>query len=261
MSSNKIVKQEQIELIIDHRERELLKYITSTHKTEALDIGDIMFKKNDEIIFIIERKTIQDLKASICDGRLREQKARILGSGVSSERILYLIEGNLDKAPTENINGIPVSTLLGSIINTQLRDNIKVYKTSSIQESAIFIDKLCDKLSKELNNYFKQEEKKITNSEYAATLKTVKKKNMTPEVWFIVQLALIPQVTEKISEVIGKKYVTLIALIKEYETVPEHLRPKLLSDLEYDLSTGKKRRVGDKISKKIYEYLYQINNE
>ena len=82
---------------------------------------------------------------------------------------------------------------------------------------------------------------------------------MTPEVWFITQLSLIPQVTEKISEIIVNKYVNLLSLIKVYESIPEDLRPKLLSDLEYELSNGKKRRIGDKLSKKIYFFFYGLN--
>ena len=210
-----------LELIIDNRERELINVVQSKYIRENLEIGDIVFRKKGEIVLIIERKTINDLKASICDGRHREQKARLLGSGIPTERIMFIIEGNLNKKSSENINGIPVSTLLGSIINTMLRDNVKVYKTYTISETAIFVDKLFNKLTKEIDNYFKQEEKKITKSEYSATLKISKKKNMTPEVWFITQLSLIPQVTEKISEIIVNKYVNLLSLIKVSDRLTE----------------------------------------
>ena len=149
-----------LELIIDNRERELINVVQSKYIRENLEIGDIVFRKKGEIVLIIERKTINDLKASICDGRHREQKARLLGSGIPTERIMFIIEGNLNKKSSENINGIPVSTLLGSIINTMLRDNVKVYKTYTISETAIFVDKLFNKLTKEIDNYFKQEEKK-----------------------------------------------------------------------------------------------------
>ena len=79
---------------------------------------------------------------------------------------------------------------------------------------------------------------------------------MTPKNWFITQLSLIPQVTEKVSSVIVEKYPSVRDLVKEYEIVPEHLREKLLADLTFELTTGKTRRVGEKISSRVYHFLY-----
>ena len=141
-----------IELIIDNREHLLIKNLKDKcdYKIETLDIGDIIFRENEEILLIIERKTITDFKASICDGRVDEQKARLMHSGIPTDRIVYLIEGNLDLPKKSKLSGtFPVSTLLGSLIDTQYRDGIKVYKTSSIRESAIYISKLLDKLRKD----------------------------------------------------------------------------------------------------------------
>jgi ERCC4-type nuclease len=246
-----------IELVIDNRENDLISKFQNDNKIiiEQLEVGDIIYRQNGEIILIIERKTVKDLKASICDGRAREQKARLIGT-TPIDRILYLIEGDLDKKLSEKINGLPVSTLIGSLINTQLRDGIKVYKTSSIDESVEFLQKLFEKIEKDGNNYFKNDDKKISNSEYASTLKKSKKANMTPEIWFISQLSLIPQVTEKIASVITEKYKNVKELIIEYERTPEHLREKLLADLPFKLANGKNRRIGDKISMRIYNFFY-----
>ena len=89
---------------------------------------------------------------------------------------------------------------------------------------------------------------------------------MTVEVWFISQLALIPQVTEKISEVIVEKYKNVMVLLEEYNKTPEHLKVKLLADLKYSITNGKERRIGDKISERIYKFFHGIvedeqNNE
>lgn len=148
-----------IELVIDNRENHLINTIQTMViskdkvKVEQLTIGDILFRKDEETILIIERKTVADLKASICDGRNREQKARLLGSGTAINRIMYLIEGDLTK---DKVSGIPTTTLLGSIINTQLRDNIKVYKTSNITETATYVLKILEKLEKDGAEYFKE---------------------------------------------------------------------------------------------------------
>ena len=164
----------EIDLVIDNRERHLIKALEGVCKVnvETLDIGDILFRTGGEIVLIIERKTITDLKASICDGRAREQKARLLNCGIPIDRIMYLIEGNMDMPLKKRVSGMPVSTLLGSLINTQLRDGLKVYKTSSLQETAVYIQKLLDKLVKDGDKYFKQAEC-MSASKYASTLKIV----------------------------------------------------------------------------------------
>lgn len=252
-----------IELIIDTREQELIEKLKNIpFKIEQLDIGDILFRQNNEIVLIIERKTVSDLKASICDGRNREQKARIL-SNTPLSRIMYIIEGSLDKPLETKISGLPVSTLIGSLINTQLRDGIKVYKTSSISETVEFIRKLSEKLEKNISEYFTQEDHNISASEYSTKLKKNKKANMTPKVWFNAQLSLIPHITEKISEVVIAVYPSVSSLILKYEQTPVELRERLLSNLTYTIKDGKTRRVGDKMSSRIYNFLYNIpeNNE
>jgi ERCC4-type nuclease len=249
-----------MELIIDTREKGLIELLNKNlieFKIEQLELGDILLRKNEEIELIIERKTINDLKASICDGRNREQKARLLKS-FPTNRILYMIEGNFDKDLNYSINGLPVSTLVGSMINTLFRDDIKIYKTNSIEESLNFLIKLKDKFEKDANNFFNKNEE-VSDEKYSSTLKKSKKANMTPNVWYISQLSLIPQVTEKIASVIFERYKSIHELLKEYENTPEHLRCKLLADLNYPLQTGKTRRIGNVISERIYKFFYSIN--
>jgi ERCC4-type nuclease len=255
---------DNIELVIDMRERDLESELDKSNsikfKVEQLDLGDIVFRKGTDVILIIERKTVNDLKASICDGRHREQKTRLMGSGTSTSRIMYIIEGDLNKSLDNKDTGVPISTLIGSLINTQLRDNIKVYKTQSLFETSEFIKKMLNKLTKDGEEYFNDTNENISATKYASTLKTSKKANMTTEVWFISQLSLIPQVTEKIANEILKKYQNMRLLMQEYETTPEHLKPKLLADITYPLGKGDKvRRIGDKISQRIYHFLYNIN--
>jgi ERCC4-type nuclease len=247
-----------LEFVIDTREKELISRLDNDRIIlEQLPVGDILFRQDGETVLVIERKAVADLKASICDGRGREQKARLLGS-TPNHRIMYLIEGSLTQP---KISGMPVSTLIGSLINTQLRDGIKVYRTMSLDESADFLCKLYDKLEKDGDNYFKEETQSINATQYSSTLKKQKKANMTPEVWFIAQLCLIPQVTEKVAEVITGKYPTIHNLIRTYENTPGHLRQKLLADLTFTLKTGKTRRIGDKMSERIYQFCYGIRTD
>ena len=51
-------------MIIDTREKHLLDVITQKcdYEVKQLDLGDIIFTKDDETVMVIERKTISDLK-------------------------------------------------------------------------------------------------------------------------------------------------------------------------------------------------------
>jgi len=105
-------------IIIDNREKSFFQEkLTSNNiifATRLLDLGDILFELDGVPLLIIERKTINDLAASLSDGRYHEQKARLKNSEIS---VLYLIEGGyaeLDKK------------YKGCILNTMLRDHIPV---------------------------------------------------------------------------------------------------------------------------------------
>jgi crossover junction endonuclease MUS81 len=249
-----------IELIIDQRERELKAHFTNIEnvKFENLDIGDIIFRKNSENILIIERKRVDDLAASICDGRNREQKARLLGSDISRDRILYLIEGDLNRELYTKIGSVTIDTLLGSIINTQFRDGLKIYKTTCMKETIIFIEKLWSKLNRDENTFWQYDGEKhqITAAEYSSTIKTKKKDNMTADVWFNSQLCLIPQISTKISAIIVAKYTTVINLVKAYDELPIEKRKDMLTELTYRIANDKMRKIGPKISEKVYNFFY-----
>ena len=93
---------------VDYREKELI-----THLDNALDdkkkfhicnlpIGDVIIgcdsendiPKPEEILCIMERKTVSDMAASIRDGRYEEQSYRLNDSNVPNHNILYVIEGD-----------------------------------------------------------------------------------------------------------------------------------------------------------------------
>ena len=86
-----------IEMLVDTRELKLLDYIKNVSfvKIKQLDIGDIHYLINDKVVFIIERKTFEDLSNSIKDGRFREQKVRLQKCLSQNIDIIYLIEGDI----------------------------------------------------------------------------------------------------------------------------------------------------------------------
>ena len=131
-----------MELLIDNREsiRDQIKSNTvGMNITFAnLSLGDYLFKLNNENIVIIERKTIADYAASIKDGRHREQKARLL-SNFDIHKIIYLVEGDITKNNTSyKYNKVSKETIVSSIVNTMLRDNIHVFHTKDTHETIFF---------------------------------------------------------------------------------------------------------------------------
>jgi ERCC4-type nuclease len=58
-----------------------------------LDVGDFRFSHDDNVIVVIERKTINDLSQSIKDGRYSDQKHRMCDV-YNKSQLMYIIEGN-----------------------------------------------------------------------------------------------------------------------------------------------------------------------
>ena len=226
-----------MEIIIDNREKDLIELFKNnnvTHVNKNLDIGDIQFIINNEIIYIIERKTYDDLGASIKDGRYKEQKIRLLAN--NNNNIFYIIEGNKNKCKT-----LAYNSLLGSIINMLFRDNIKIINSTDINETYKIIIQIKDKYN---NGKFKKID--CDKSDYVSSIKTNKKENMDKNMCSIVQLSVIPGVSKKIAEVIINKYISLSNLIEEFKN-NDNL---LLANIELE-----KRKLGKVLSKKIYDFL------
>jgi crossover junction endonuclease MUS81 len=244
----------KIELLIDNREHKIKEYFASFDGVSIiqLDIGDVQFKYNNEIILLIERKTIADLSSSIKDGRHREQKARLLNTGLDISKILYLIEGDIDKSV---FKCLPKSTLISSIINTIMRDNIKVYRTLDISDTLFFIESIYNKLKKDGHKLIM--DKNADN--YVNTLKVRKKDNLTPKNCFILQLAQIPGSSINIANRILEDYASMYSLCNAYSKLEcDKSKELLLADLTYDISNNKKRRIGPTVSKRIFQFLNNI---
>jgi len=248
-----------MELIVDNREGKLKDLMNPelNIRFDNLDIGDFIFQKKDtqEVLFIIERKTLPDLASSIKSGRYREQKLRLINSGISLDKIIYLIEGRLVKK--QYIDGMPSTTLISSIINLLLRDNIKTIFTNDLEDTFYWLETI----------YSKIEDNKLTGSnsqkqdiQYLDTIKTKKKDNLNPKNCFILQLSVIPGVSNKIANAINDNYPSLTQLLNGFNQL-ETKKELLLSDLTYQISNNKTRRIGKIISTRVYQYLFQIISE
>jgi ERCC4-type nuclease len=114
---------------------------------EVLNLGDIVIKKDDTILLIIERKSLLDLLASIKDGRYEEQSYRLQhASGIPSHNIIYILEGMFSslKSPQEK------KMILSAMTSLSFFKGFSVIRTVSVTETAEFIVNMTDKIERDL---------------------------------------------------------------------------------------------------------------
>ena len=209
------------QIVVDYREHDLI----NTLETKSIEycktnliVGDVHIKQGDKNI-IIERKTLDDFSSSIVDGRYQQQKHRLLESGA---QIIYLIEGCI-----KNEHGVPLTTLYSAMYTSQVRDNIIVLRSISIEESVKYIEMLCKKIGD------------VKQSQ----MRTVLKKSNCIDV-YMEMLCCIPGISTQIAKNIIEKFPTLeklVLYIQEAHT---------LVDIP---------KVGTKLSEKIINYI-KFNN-
>lgn len=242
-----------VDLVYDSRETKIKELLEKdpkesiTLKSDYLDLGDFLFKKEGELVLIIERKSMNDLYSSIQDGRYKEQKIRLLNNYPLS-KIVYIIEGVLN-SKTKFFKNSKVITE-GALLNMAFRDKITILRTTDLKETSDTIYRLGNKIVK--HPEFFMSEKVETKSNYLDSVKICKKDNMTPSLCNIVQLCQIPGVSKNIASSILDKYRSLSNLILEYEKLDD-VKTKII--LLKDLPNNN-RKIGPVISKRIYEYFF-----
>ena len=146
---------------IDIRENDLLQKITQLVtniplfkdiqiKSEVLPLGDIIVCNEDEEIIVIERKTLNDLLSSIKDGRYEEQSYRLNGLDHHNHNIIYLIEGDINRMNHFKMdNKLEKQTLYSSMFSLNYYKGFSVFRSISLEETAIIICNMTYKLKKE----------------------------------------------------------------------------------------------------------------
>lgn len=233
---------------LDCRETKLIaavnKYVEErnlqTIKVETcnLEVGDIIIlddrNSDTEPIekLIIERKSIKDLAASIRDGRYQEQSYRLSKDPIPNHNIIYLIEGNIEFYMNNTFDRGPkidTKTIYSAITTLQLYKGFSVFRTNTINESAIWLVCMSDKMHREKTNdlYFKMQQvlnDVSGNSEvnqnvdnYSNVIKRAKKSNITTDNISEIMLSQIPGVSVNVAQTIMTEYKTIKNLIEKME--------------------------------------------
>ena len=206
-------------------------------KIEQLHIGDIIFEdESGKPVIIFERKTLNDLAASIKDGRYSEQSFRLDKEATHNHNIVYIIEGDIERY-NEKRTRITKQTLISSMFSLLYYKGFSVLRTNTICETADTIIYFASKYNKtsitEKNRkpYYDLtapvmcgegemvQESTSTDTEesekYCGVLKGHKEKNeyITPENINIIMLSCIPGINSKTATQLMSEYKTIQNLI------------------------------------------------
>ena len=277
---------------VDTREPDLLQqlnHITSSVpnfknlviKFETLPIGDIIICDDNEEKLIIERKSISDLVSSIKDGRYEEQSYRLNGLNHHNHNIIYLVEGDVNKNNYfKSRNDNEKLMAYSAMFSLNYYKGFSVFRSFSLEESALIICNMAYKLDKEVSNkkaFYKnnvnpqpsietnleqseeveQSEKvdqseKIEQSEkdYVSVVKKVKKENITPDNIGEIMLCQIPGISSVTALAIMEQYKDIPNLIKELETNTDCLK-----DITSTNSKGQTRKINKTSLANIVKFL------
>jgi crossover junction endonuclease MUS81 len=276
---------------VDNREQDLLKQIQNLVlfipafkqlkvETAALPLGDIIIYDDNDEKLIIERKCLNDLLASIKDGRYEEQSYRLNGLNHPNHNIYYLIEGDVNKANRFKDNNIEKLTLYSAMFSLNYYKGFSVMRTLSMEETAIFICNTASKLSKsDKKAYYENKPQANTvanvitsengennlveggqnleagqnlesDKDYISVVKKVKKENITPENIAEIMLCQIP----------GISSVTAIAIMDKFKTIPNLINEiqqndNCLKDISYQNSKGQSRKINKTSLANIVKFL------
>jgi crossover junction endonuclease MUS81 len=216
-NSNKIlitIDARETAMYNDIIERDLDNYKERVQiNSENLLLGDIHITY-ENITHIFERKTLQDLQASILDGRYKEQKARLL-STTPQKYITYIIEG--DNILSPNSYSKNKSMIQSAYLHTLFRDNIRILYTKNIEETTTLILLISTKILDRPEKFLYEEY--TADKCYTDFVKLKKKKidNIDTKSCFIMQMSQIPMISNIIAKNIYAKYTSMGNLVKSLD--------------------------------------------
>jgi ERCC4-type nuclease len=132
-----------MEIIADDRERATTTYFQKysdiyhvDFQVCRLEVGDYAIRYNSNILVIVERKTWQDLAASMRDGRKHNIEKLQHLQQTTNCKIMYLIEGPACPQPDKLYSRIPAKNLVAHLDHLQFRDNILIQYSNNEETTA-----------------------------------------------------------------------------------------------------------------------------
>jgi ERCC4-type nuclease len=225
-----------IHSLLDVRERDLIVRLPGW-TVKQLPVGDLWIGLSGESVLpggiIAERKKVEDLIASILDGRYREQRTRLLSFCEQNKaKPLYIIEGSLER----NYVRLSKQAVVKHLTRLTLRYGVSVYQTASLDETAEIAKILQDQMNEDVTVFQGQ----IVS--YADTLSVSRKSNKLDNLG-VAMLTQCPGVSSKVGQALISHFGSFSAIL--------HASQK---DLE-NVKNGD-RRVGPAVAKRLYELFH-----
>ena len=114
---------------------------------KRLPLGDYQISSGDSVV-LIERKTLDDWRSSMIDGRMDAQRARaeelFQETGV---KLVYILEGGVADWSEEFNYGVKNKALAASILKMSLRDGHHVIQSRMLASTAAVIGYVADQLA------------------------------------------------------------------------------------------------------------------
>jgi ERCC4-type nuclease len=252
---------------IDNRESDLIQscknFLSNTMQYQGIEldvanlpIGDVILCDEEGIEkVVIERKSISDLAASIKDGRYEEQSYRLNGLSNANHNIIYIVEGDLNRAQTFK-GRVDKSVLYSAIFSLNYYKGFSVLRTQNLEETANLVCHMIYKLKKGIlekkQPYY--QDGIISNTseekEYCNVVKKVKKENITSNNIGEIMLSQIP----------GVSSTTAMALMKQFKSLPSLVmllkdNPDCMKNISYCTANGQTRKINKTAIESIKAFL------
>ena len=227
-----------MKVIIDERETSLYELCLNHEnlnkelivlEKRVLQLGDILLTSDDETttFLCIERKSLQDLLASIKDGRYSEQSYRLSNCFPNPHNVVYLLEGMLSTVKDKK-------TVISCIASLNYFKGFSVHRTVSLAETALYILCMADKMAREIKKGTKpyadkptinetQVEKPLESTDYCDVVKVSKKANITKENIGQMILMQIPGISSTTAVEIMKPFSSFLEFVDRIRSEPEYL--------------------------------------
>ena len=174
------------------------------------------------------------------------------------------------KNNTNTINNNIITITLPTPELTPINDNDNTNNNTTILTNTILEPSINISKTPEINLQNKEEDNTLEiqnietiqtltepNNLYLQSIKKCKKENLTPKVWNQLALTHIPGISSTIAIKINEHYPTIRHLLQAYDNCSnEEESIKLISEILLTETEKQKRRIGNVIAKRIYEYLY-----
>ena len=247
------VVDNSMKIKVDTREKEWYSKINSQITTGVavesclLAVGDaIICDDNDEVLVILERKTLRDLSASIRDGRYKEQSFRLGECQISRHNVIYVVEGQLG-AYQPGTFGLSRTTIMAAVMSLFYSEGYTVFFTQHVQESADWVVALVRKMNGEGPGFYTN----LTPVTYESVCQKTKRAQVSVDNIDVVMLSQIPGVSPATARAIVDAGYTLKKLL-----VAMAEDPAVLKDIYLVTKTDKRRKINKTAMSNLRLYLH-----